>query len=80
MLGEGLGGFDGVEVLALDVLDQRDFQEPVIGDVLDDDRDVREAGEFRGAPAALSRDQLESVTDAADDERLDDSVGPNGLG
>ena len=37
---EGDGRLDGVEVFALDVLDQGDFEEAVVGDVLDDDRDL----------------------------------------
>ena len=37
---ECLGSFDRVEVLTLDILDQRDFQEPIIRYFLDHNRDL----------------------------------------
>jgi hypothetical protein len=77
---EGMGDLDGVEILALYVLDKRDFEQVLIGDVLDHGRDVGQAGEFRGAPAAFAGDKLIAVTEGPDDERLDDAVGQDGIG
>ena len=56
---EGLGDLDGVEVGALDVLDQRQLEGLLGRDVLDDDEHLLEAGALRGAPAALAGDELE---------------------
>ena len=67
--------FDRVEVLALDVLDERDLQRVALGHHLfDDDRDGGQAGLLRGAEAALAGDELVLVAGARDDERLDDAV------
>jgi hypothetical protein len=77
---EGLRGFDGVEVLALDVLDEGELQELIVGEVLDDHRDLSEAGYSGSAESALAGDELESVAMMADNERLDDAVGADGLG
>ena len=74
--------FDRVQVLALDVLDERHLEERLLlprRDVAHDDRDAEQAGALRGAPAALARDDLEAVADLADDDRLDDAVGLDGL-
>ena len=49
---------DRIQILALDVLDQRDGQQPVLGNVADDDRHLEEAGALRRAPAALAGDDL----------------------
>ena len=54
----GVRLFDRIEILALDVLDQRHREQPVVGDVADDDRDLEQAGALRGAPAALAGDDL----------------------
>ncbi len=74
-----MGGFDGIQVLALDVLDQRDFQQLRIRDILDDyDGNFGNLGELGGTPAALARDDLIGLAVPPDDQRLDDSVGANG--
>ena len=67
----GLGLLDRVEILALDVLDQRHFQGPVLGDVLDDHRDVLEPGPLGGPPAPLAGDDLIMVAGIAHHQRLD---------
>jgi hypothetical protein len=77
---EGVGDLDGVEILALYVLDQRDFEQVLIGDVLDYGRDVGQAGEFCGAPAAFPSDELIAVAEGPDDEGLDDAIGQDGIG
>jgi len=53
---EGEGHFDWVEILALEVLDEGEFQQMVVGDIADDDRDLVESGKLGGAPAPLARD------------------------
>src|SRR3989442_15965543 len=45
---------DRVQVLTLDVLDERDLKQPVIRHFLDDDRHALETCEPGGAPAAFS--------------------------
>jgi len=77
---EGVGDFDGVEVFALDVLDESDFHEAVVGDVLDNDGHVMKAGDAGGAKAAFTGDELIAVVRAPYDEGLDDAVFSNGLG
>ena len=68
--------FDRVEVLALDVLDERDLQgvAVVVISLMTAGRAV-EAGLLRGAEAALAGDQpVAVVADAGDHKRLDDPV------
>ncbi len=69
--------FDRIQVLALDVFDQRHLEQRSLlarRDVANDDRDAQQAGELRGAPAALAGDDLKAIADLADDDRLDDAV------
>ena len=54
-------GFDRVQVLALDVFDEREFEHLRIGDILDDHGDLRNPGKFCGAPAAFSGDDLVAI-------------------
>jgi hypothetical protein len=77
---EGVGDFDGVEIFALDVLDESDFHEAVVGEVLDDGGDMGERGEFGGTPASFTGDELVGIAGAADDDWLDDTVFADGLG
>ena len=85
LVGEPLirqGLFDGVEIFALDILDERHL-EPALrvrgSDVLDDDGDFLEVGAFGGAPAPLSGDDLVAAGfDAAHDDRLNHPVRTNG--
>ena len=63
------------EVLALEVLDDRDLQGRVVVDLLDEGGDRREARGFRRAPAALAGDELElAVVERPDEDRLEDAV------
>ena len=77
--GEGGGGFDGVEVFALDILDQGNFEEAVFGDFADDDGDLFDSGEFGSAPAALACHQLVVSLELTDHQGLDDAVTADGL-
>ena len=47
---ERMGRFDGVEVLSLDVLDQRDFEKPIVRNLLDNDRYRLQAGKLGSSP------------------------------
>ena len=58
-----LGAVDGVEVFALDVLDQGHLGLGEAIDGTDDGGDGGKAGELGGAPAALAGDELEGFAD-----------------
>ncbi len=77
---ECVGYFDGIEVLALDVLDEGDLEEAVVGDVLDGNGNIGDAGEACGTPAAFAGDELVAAVPWADDEGLNDAVGADGVG
>ncbi|MEZ5285448.1 MAG: hypothetical protein R2712_11725 [Vicinamibacterales bacterium] len=71
---QGLGLFERRQVLALDVLDQRELQHLRLVDVPHDDRELREAGLDGGVVAALAGDDLVAGALLADDEGLDDAL------
>ncbi len=63
------------EVLALQVLDDRDLQRDVVVELLDERRDGRQPGHPRRPPATLAGHQLELVRPARPDEDgLEDAV------
>jgi hypothetical protein len=73
--------FQGVEVLALDVLDERHGQRRLIGNVLDDHRHRGEPGHLRRTKTPLSGDDLELLRgQRAHQDRLDDALLADGLG
>ena len=74
----GMSGFDRVEVFALDILDQRQFQQQRIGDFLDHHRDFIQTRQFGGSPAAFPGNQLKLALMTPNNQRLNDPVGPNG--
>ena len=53
-----LGPLDRIEIFALDVFDERNFQQPVVGEVLDDHRNFGQARQSSGPPAAFAGNQL----------------------
>ena len=57
--------FERAEVGALEVLDEGALERGLAVDVLDDDRDLAEAGALRGAPPALAGDQVVAAARAA---------------
>ena len=62
---------DGVEVLALDVLDDGDLEHFLVGQRAHDDRHVMQIGLLRRAPAALAGDDLVGVAQGrTDHDRL----------
>lgn len=72
---EGVGLFQWGEVFSLNVFDESDGEEIVVGEVRDHDGDGGEFGELGGAPASLAGDQgVGAVGLALDEERLEDAV------
>ena len=67
-----LGFFERGQVLALDVLDQRQLQHLGLVDVADDHRQLGDAGTNRRLVAALASDDLVAGAALPDDQRLDD--------
>ena len=65
---------DRVQVLALDVLDQRDLGCGRSVNFANDRRNGVQAGTLRRAPSALSRDDLEPVTMGPKQNRLKDAA------
>src|SRR5258708_6078357 len=59
--------FDGVQVFALYVLDQRDGEELLLSDVLYDNGALFQSRELRRAPTAFAGDQLILVPRLSDD-------------
>ena len=69
--------FERVEIGALHVLDDRQFERFAIADFDDDDWNLMQAGALRGAPAPLAGDDLEgvfSVRRGPHDHRLNDAA------
>ena len=71
--------FDGVEVFALNIFDERDLQRGLVGDFTNDGRYAAQAGPLRGAPAPFAGQKLKARADAPQDERLNDAADLNGL-
>jgi len=67
----GRGLFQRVELLPVQVLDQRVPEQVIVLRLLDDGADLGQPGPLRGAPAALAHDQLVPAgPDRADDHGL----------
>src|SRR6185312_3389845 len=72
---------DRIEVGALDVFDERQFQQLRIRGLADDDGDRFEPSKPGGLEPALARDEaVAAVFIDADHERLDDAVFADGIG
>ena len=68
---------DRVEILALDVLDDRQFQSFAIIGFVNDDGNIGETRELGGAPTPLAGDDFIGVGDAGDgpdDDRLNNAL------
>ena len=70
--------FYGIQILALNVLDEGHFEREFVGHLPHNGRDFVEPSALRCAPAALAGDQLKARTDRPQDQRLNDSAGLNG--
>src|SRR6185436_15975690 len=73
-LGIALCFLEGIEVFALEIFDQGEFEDGAVIGVADDDGHVLQAGLLSSAPAAFAGDDLEAVGARPDDERLDDAL------
>jgi hypothetical protein len=71
----GLGLLDGIEPLALQVLDERQLQAPLFGHLPDDGGDLEQTGALGGTPATLpGHDLVAPPARRPDHDRLQDSV------
>ena len=66
-----LGLLDRVQILALDILDQRDLRRRRLVDLADDRRDRVQPRPLRRAPAALAGDDLKPVAVGPQQDRLE---------
>ena len=76
----GLRFLDRVEILPLDILQQRDLQRLAVAIVADDDGDFVQPRALRRAPAAFASHDLIIVAVRADDDRLDHPALRDGSG
>src|SRR5580658_1392560 len=79
--------FERIEVLALNVLNQRHRDRGFIRNAPDDRRDLAQPGLLRGAPAPLTGDDLValyaaliSLADGSHHDRLHDALRPDRIG
>ena len=66
----------GVQVAALDVLDERSFEDLLIVEVDDADRHLAQARNLGGTQPAFAGDELKLIADGTHDQRLQDAVVP----
>ena len=66
-----LGFLDRVQILALDIFDQRDLERGGVVEVAHDNRDFMETRALGGAPAALTGNDLIGAAVRADNDGLD---------
>jgi hypothetical protein len=71
---------DGIEVFALEIFDEREFQHFAVVSVAEDDRNLLQARQLGGPPAAFASDEFESVALLANDQRLNDALFLDGIG
>ena len=64
---------DRIQILTLDILDQRDLGRSRIIDLADDRRNGMQPGALRSSPSALAGDDLEAVTVRTKQDRLKDA-------
>ena len=65
---------DRVEILALQVLDQRELELCLLVELADDGRDAIEAGRGRGPESALPGDEAVAIDRLGHEDRLEDAV------
>jgi hypothetical protein len=75
----GVGLLDGIEILALEVLDDRDLHCLLVRDLADDGRDRGLACLLGSAPSALTGDELVASGDLAYGDWLHDAGNLDGL-
>lgn len=74
---KSVGLLNGIEILALQIFDEGHFECEFFGNIAQDDWHTTEASALGGAPTALTRDQLKTIGNFSDDERLDDAARLN---
>ena len=72
--------FDGVEIFALEIFDERQFEHRAVVGLADDDGHFRQLQQLRGAPAAFAGNQFKITVAFAHDERLHDALFADGIG
>jgi hypothetical protein len=72
--------FQGVEVLALKILDQSQLQNRAIIRLAHDDWHISQTGQSSRPPAAFPGNQLELAAARPDDQRLNDALFPDRIG
>ena len=78
--GEAEGFVDGVEVGALQVLDEREHGAGSVASLEDARGDGLLADQFKGAEAAFAGDELVAILHLADDDRLHEAFGTDRVG
>jgi len=78
--GNGTRLFERVQVLTLDVFNERDGGGGLVREVAHDPRHGLEAGDLGGAPAALAGDQFITLIHRAHHHGLDHALGAEGVG
>jgi len=73
----GAGLFDGIEIFALEIFNQREFKHLPVACLTDDGRGLSEAKFPRSAPSTFPGDEFVFVTDLSNDEGLDDAAFAN---
>ena len=63
----------------MNIFNEGNFEQAIVGEILQDGGDSIQARQAGGAKAAFAGYELIMVALTADDERLDDPVGPNGI-
>ena len=72
--------FDGVQVFALQIFDERQLQHRAVVGLADDDGDFRQVQKLRRAPAAFAGDEFKETAAFAHNERLHDALFADGIG
>ena len=72
--------FDRIEVLALEIFDEGEFENFAIIRFADENREFGEAGDLGGAPAAFAGDEFKGTVARTDDEWLEDALFFDGVG
>jgi len=71
---KGASLFNGVQIFALEIFDERHLERHFFWDVANDGGHALQRGALCRAPAAFAGDKLKTRADAADNERLDDAA------
>ena len=69
-----------VQILALNIFDERDFERFLLVKIPDDRRDAVKLSPLRSTPAPLARDDLKAAAMRADDDRLDHTALGDAVG